>query len=148
MSAQSVFLNSYSDVPSLIASNIEPWFAPTMYKDNTKAFKAGDLLARDAGGNVEPFTWTTEAADKKFAGFCAYDVAEDADEVRVIVQGAIRVSPLNFAGVTESDGTTVSNFTLAKFLALTTVGASVYDEFAFQGQAVMKLSAVDGQYSS
>lgn len=136
------FFNSYSTIPSLIASNIEPFFAPSMFKaPGLNEFKVGDLLARDAGGNIVPFTYTANNFDHKFAGFCGYDTSAESGDIRVVIQGALKVSLLNFAGVKDNTGVQ-SNFDLAKFLALPNVATLVYDEFAFSGQQVMKLSGV------
>ena len=141
------FFRSYSDLPSLIVSNVEPYLSPSMFKAaGANAFVVGDLLARDAGGNIVPFTWTAEAADIKFAGFCAYDTGIDATDIRVVTKGALKAALLKFVEVKDNVGA-ASNFTLAKFLALPTVSALVYDEFTFSGQAVLQLSGVDGQYT-
>lgn len=139
--AKAVFSESFSKLDSIVASNIEPLLAPSMLKDNTTSFVAGQLVSLNASKEVVPFTWTAEAADLPFAGFVLDDAGEEANDVRVILQGALRLEALGITNVLDNGGG-ASTFDLPKFLALPNVAAGVYADITFQGKQVMKLSVV------
>lgn len=146
--ANAQFYNGYSNLSSIVAANITPLVAPSMFKATNVAFKAGQLLARDLNGNVIAFTWETAGtATHQFAGVCMYDVDTASTDVRVITAGDLRVSQLRFTTVKTEAGA-ASNFTLAKLLTLFNVRGNVYDEFTFQGEAVLKLIATTGQFTA